>query len=171
MIRLGMPKEPRWIDIGIGVRLRIRPVTTAISAMARSEAREMIRRLREDRDVLVAAGLDPANLPDLGSEHVRAGIAEGLMAKILGRLVIVEWTGVLDLAGTAPAAVTPQAIGDLMEMPMLAGSFLRQASEPLAGLVAEGNGSGAAPNGTGAAAPDTARGAETRASPAPEVSA
>ncbi|MFO1058494.1 MAG: hypothetical protein U1E53_16195 [Dongiaceae bacterium] len=98
-------------------------------------------------------------------------MAETLLVKILGRQVIEAWEGVQLADGSGPAPVTPEAVNELLDLPAMAVAFLRQATEPIAALVAEGNGSGVAPNGTMAAAPTTARGAGTTGWPAPAASA
>jgi hypothetical protein len=171
MLRLGLPREPRWLDLGYGVRVRVRPINAAVLGAARSEAQALGRQLRDDRTALLLAGLDPANLPNLDDEHALAGIAEALLAKILARATIEAWEGVLARDGDGPAEPTPAAIADLMEFPHMAAAFLARSTAPLDALVTEGNGSGTAPNGTMAAVPPTATGAETSGSPAPAASA
>jgi hypothetical protein len=171
MLRLGMPREPRWLDLGYGVRVLVRPFNAAVLAAVRNEAGQLAREIRDNRMALFLAGLDPANLPDLDDEHVISGLAEAMLVKILGRQVIEAWEGVLQADGSAPAPVTPEAVNELLDLPAMAVAFLRQATEPIAALVAEGNGSGAAPNGTMAAAPAIATGAGTTSSPAPAASA
>ena len=36
MIRLDLSREPRWLDLGHGVRLHVGPLTTSLMAAARS---------------------------------------------------------------------------------------------------------------------------------------
>ena len=38
MIRLGLISEPRWLDLGHGVRLHVDPLTTALMVASRSDA-------------------------------------------------------------------------------------------------------------------------------------
>jgi len=175
MIRLNLSREAAWHDLGHGVRVHCRWVGSTLLGAARSEAHAMARALRDDRAALILAGLDPEHLPDLENEHVLAGIAETLLAKLLARLVIFEWEGVLAASqepdDRTPAAVTPETIGDLMELPAIAAAFMAKVTRPLAELVAEGKGSGSAPNGTSAAGPDIAKAAGTMGSPAPAGSA
>jgi hypothetical protein len=38
MIRLDLKREPYWLDLGHGVRLHVRPCTTALMMAARAEA-------------------------------------------------------------------------------------------------------------------------------------
>ena len=37
MIRLDLKREPHWLDLGHGVRLHVRPCTTALMMAARAE--------------------------------------------------------------------------------------------------------------------------------------
>ncbi|MFO1058493.1 MAG: hypothetical protein U1E53_16190 [Dongiaceae bacterium] len=72
MQRLGMPRESRWLDLGYGVRVRVRPFNAAVLAAVRNEAGQLACLIRDNRTALFLAGLDPANLPDLEDEHVMA---------------------------------------------------------------------------------------------------
>ena len=38
MIRLDLSAEPKWLDLGAGLRLHVLPVTTAIMVAARNDA-------------------------------------------------------------------------------------------------------------------------------------
>ena len=78
MIRLDLSREPRWLDLGHGVRLRVAPLTTSLMAAARS---------------------DPSvtGLPEGASNETIAVT----MAKALARLVVLDWEGVGDTDGNA----------------------------------------------------------------------
>lgn len=139
MIRLNLPREPYWLDLPLGVRLRVRPVDTAVDATARFAAVETLRAE-----------------PEATSQARRLGLAKAALATATAQAAILEWQGVLDADGDAPAPVTPETIARLMAVPSLAEAFVRAYYEPLERLAAEGEGCGAAPNGTTAAAPTTA---------------
>ena len=47
MLRLDLTAEPRWLDLGHGVRLRVAPLTTALMVAARSDA--AVEALPDDR--------------------------------------------------------------------------------------------------------------------------
>jgi hypothetical protein len=128
MIRLDLSREPRWLDLGHDVRLRIGPLTTSLMAAARSDA-------------TVAA------LPEDASNETIAVT----MAKALARLVVLEWKGVGDAEGN-PVAVTPEGIDALLDiLPLFEAFQLRYVSKGLL-LEAEKNGSAPSPNGTSAGA-------------------
>lgn len=92
MLSLDLRPEPRWTDLVPGVRLKLRPLTTALMVAARS---------------------DPgvAGLPE-GSSNEAAALA---MAKALARLAILDWEGVGDAEGRV-LPVSPAAIDALLDL-------------------------------------------------------
>ncbi|MEI8395894.1 MAG: hypothetical protein WCF85_14230, partial [Rhodospirillaceae bacterium] len=98
--------------------------------------------------------------PAAAKESWRAGQTKDALARALGQLTILDWSGVL-LADGSPAPVTAESVALLMAIPKIATSFLRLIYAPLDRLAAEGEGCGVAPNGTGVAALGTVEGAET----------
>ena len=142
MIRLDLSREPRWLDLGHGVRLRVGPLTTSLMAAARS---------------------DPTvtSLPEDASNETIAVT----MAKALARLVVLEWDGVGDAEGE-PVPVTPEGIDALLDiLPIFEAFQLRYVSKGLL-LEAEKNGSAPSPNGTSAGATSIA---DPAAAPAANV--
>lgn len=169
-IRLDLPEEPYWLDLGYGVCVKVRPLTTAMLSAARQHGWQRASDLAEQRAALVEAGVDAGHLPDLSDEATRAGMAETLLIKALGRQAILDWEGVLEPDDT-PAALTESAVDRLLDIHALALSFYDQYTAPLERLRAEGNGCGSAPPGTTATDPDTAPGAGTADAPAPTAAA
>jgi len=132
MIRLDLSREPRWLDLGHGVRLHVGPLTTSLMAAARS---------------------DPSvtTLPE-GASNETIAVA---MAKALARLVVLDWEGVGDEAGE-PVPGTPDGIDALLDiLPLFEAFQLRYVSKGLL-LEQEKNASAPSPNGTSAAATGTA---------------
>ena len=146
MIRLDLSREPRWLDLGHGVRLRVGPLTTALMAAARS---------------------DPTvtSLPE-GASNETIAVA---MAKALARLVVEGWEGVGDADGN-PMPVTPEGIDALLDILPLFDAFqLRYVSKGLL-LEAEKNGSAPSANGISAGATSIADPAAASAgTPAPSA--
>jgi hypothetical protein len=132
MIRLDLSREPRWLDLGHGVRLRLAPLTTSLMAAARSD-------------------LTVTTLPD-GASNETIAVA---MAKALARLVVEDWEGVGDADGN-PAPVTPEGIDALLDiLPLFEAFQLRYVSKGLL-LEAEKNGCAPSASGTSAGATNTA---------------
>jgi hypothetical protein len=79
MIRLDLKREPHWLDLGHGVRVHVRPCTTALMMAARAEVQR--------------ASLPPQNESEAAGERTAA------LVKALGRLGIQDWEGVGDAEG------------------------------------------------------------------------
>lgn len=96
MLRLNLSTEPRWLDLGHGVRLLVAPLTTAIMLAARSDP------------TIVAAATDAeanASNDDLAR----------IVAKAVARIVVKDWEGVGDEDGK-PLTLTPDGIDALLEL-------------------------------------------------------
>jgi hypothetical protein len=118
MLRLDLKREPHWLDLGHGVRVHVRPCTTALVMAAR------------------AASQPNSDAPD--GAHGLGTRTAGFL-KALGRLAIVAWEGVGDAAGE-PAAVTPEGIDALLDLWPIAEAFERLYLGPALLLDAEKNG-------------------------------
>ena len=128
MIRLDLSREPRWLDLGHDVRLRVAPLTTSLMAAARSDA--AVTALAE------------------GASNETIAVA---MAKALARLVVLDWEGVGDAAGE-PVPVTPEGIDALLDiLPLFEAFQLRYVAKGLL-LEQEKNDCALSPNGTSAGA-------------------
>lgn len=144
MIRLDISAGPRWLDLGLGVRVKVPPFTTAIMMAARADPAV--------RDL-------PADTP----------MEERSLAfcKAVARRVISEWEGVGDADGN-PVAPTAEGIDALLDLyPLFEAFELDYVAKGLA-LDAEKNASAPSPNGTSAGAPATARPAKRNARTAPQ---
>ncbi len=130
MLTLSIPTEPTWIDLPQDVRLRIRPVTTAVVAAAQSASLREAEALRDARD---------AGDLDLTDPDVAKGLGFALMVKALARYAVLEWEGVGDASGES-LPCTPDNIALLMDLDEMATAFWRAAFAPVAAVSAEGNG-------------------------------
>ena len=96
MLRLNLSTEPRWLDLGHGVRLLVEPLTTAIMLAARS-----------DPTIVAAAG-------DADGSASNDDLAR-IVAKALARIVVKNWEGVGDEDGK-PLPLTPEGLDALLEL-------------------------------------------------------
>ena len=96
MLRLNLSTEPRWLDLGHGVRLLVEPLTTAIMLAARSYP-----------TIVAAAGVadGSASNDDLAR----------IVAKAVARIVVKDWEGVGDKDGE-PMAISHDGIDALLEL-------------------------------------------------------
>ncbi len=135
MLKLDLSNEPKWLDLGHGVRVLLGPLTTAMMVTARN---------------------DPAiaTLPEDATDEESA-LA---FAKALARNTLFEWEGVGDAEGNV-IPVSPEAIDALLDIWPFFEAF--QTDYVAKGLVLEQekNASPPLPNGSSAGAETTARAA------------
>ena len=96
MLRLNLSNEPRWLDLGHGVRLQVEPLTTAIMLAARSDP------------TIVALAGDAEGSPS-NDDLAR------IVAKAVARIVVKDWEGVGDEDGE-PLAISHDGIDALLEL-------------------------------------------------------
>ena len=144
MLTLDLTNAPQWCDLIPGVRVRLRPLTTAL---------------------MVAARGDPAiaDLPE-GAATEEAALA---MAKALARRAILEWEGIGDADGS-PINPGPEAIDALLDLWPAFEAFQTQYVAKALLLDAEKNGSAPLPTGPSVGAKATARPAEQPVPTAPQ---
>ena len=102
MIRLDLKREPHWLDLCHGVRLHVRPCTTALMMAARAEVQK------------TSAAASTA------SEMAALRSAE--LLKALARLAVLDWEGVGDANGNA-APLAPEGLDALMDLWPIASAF------------------------------------------------
>jgi hypothetical protein len=84
MLTLDLPAESYWLDLPRGVRVEIRPVTTAVMAAAQA--------------VAAPAGRLRASEADLDPDMAR-GLSFAFLVKALARHAVTAWEDVGDTAG------------------------------------------------------------------------
>jgi hypothetical protein len=129
MLTLSIPTEPTWIDLPQEVRLRIRPITTAVVAAAQSASLREAEALRDTGD--------PGGL-DLADPDVAKGLGFALMVKALARYAVLEWEGVGNASGE-PLPCSPENVARLMDLDEMATAVWRAAFARVAAVSAEGN--------------------------------
>lgn len=140
MLKLDLKTEPYWLDLPGGIKIKVRPITTAIMNAAQTNSRVALRAMHE------GAPVDP---------QLRSGLGDSLLTKALANLAIIEWEGVMLPDGT-PAPVEEKTISQLMDVWIVAQTFMDVYIFQLKLLEFEGNVSAPAASGTSAAEAFTA---------------
>ncbi len=120
MIRLELKREPYWLDLAPGVRIRVRPCTTALVMAAR------------------------ASIPVEGDDDNARGVG---MLRALAQAAIIDWEGISDEAGDA-VAPTAERIDALLDLYPVFRTFETTYFLPALVLDEEKNVSAPAPHGT-----------------------
>ena len=119
MLTLNLPAEPYWLALPRGVRVEIRPVTTAVMAAAQAASARRLSALR-------------AAEPDLDPDMAR-GLAFAFLVKALARHAVLATSG-------KPLSLSPDAVERLMDLDDIAAAFWDRATAPVVAVAAEGNG-------------------------------
>ncbi len=143
MLRLNLSAEPRWIDLGHGVRVLVDPLTSGLVAAANAHP--------------LVIGLGPETHIDVRWQA---------FVKAVGRICIKDWEGVGDDAGT-PIPVSDAAVDALLDLYQISRAFSAAFISPTLLLAEEKKGSAPLPNGSSAGARNTAK---TASHPAKGVS-
>lgn len=133
MLTLDLANAPRWHDLAPGVRVHLRPLTTALMVATRSDAAV-------------------EEVPQEASDEERAVT----FAKAMARRAILAWDGIGDADGN-PIDLSPEAIDALLDIwPIFEAFQLTYVSKGLL-LEQEKNVSAPLPSGPSAGAKATAK--------------
>ena len=108
MLSLKIPTEPYWIDLKLGVRVQVRPFTSAVFYAAQAVARQK---------------LSTDAVEDTALEEGRRIAA---FTTALAKVGILAWEGVLLPDSEKPAPVNDQTVSDMMSFWTLADEFRTQ---------------------------------------------
>ena len=101
MLTLDLSREPLWLDLPHGVRLRVRPIDRVVRAAAEGAA------LEKAKQALSEAGA-PEDSPAFKTLYLL------FLSRLLARHAVVAWEGVGDRVG-APLALSPEALDALLD--------------------------------------------------------
>lgn len=125
MFTLDIPTDPYWINLPRGVRVQIKPVTTAIMAAAQSASARRLGAVRA-----ATTDLDP---------DLARGLAFAFLVKALACHAVLAWEGIGDQEGNA-LPLSQEALDRLMDLDDIAAAFWDSATALVAKVSIEGNG-------------------------------
>ena len=139
MLKLNLNREPYWLELPNEVRVKVRPLTSAVFNAARAYMTGQ----------LAAHGV-------VDDPHRRQALAEDYLIRGLARFAIEAWEGVLEADSDKPAEPTPERIDEVMaNFWHIATAFGEKYTQEHALLEQEKNVSRAVSSGTSAAARNT----------------
>ncbi len=158
MLKLNIQTEAYWLELGLGVKVKVRPCTSPIFYAARAFMNKRLTELGEEYRKRKEIGASVEDLPDVENVEIREALAEEYLARGLARAAIVDWEGILESDGDEKAPVTPEKIDELMTgFWSIAASFSQQYTGVRELIEAEKKDLSAAPNGTSETAQDTVK--------------
>ncbi len=109
MIRLKISKEPYWLDLGYGVKVKVKPCTSAVFYEAKAYMNSKLAELAKVYKANKEAGV--LNELDIENPVKREGLADKYLLIGLGISGILEWAGVLEAEEDKAAPLTESKIG------------------------------------------------------------
>lgn len=146
MFNLDLPTEPYWLDLPLGVRVKVRPLDGMLAAVARHHAAARVADIAKERAELAEAGVSADHLPDITDPAIRGGLLQMELAAALARAGAMDWEGVGDADGE-PVPFGVSAAERLARHPVMSEPFITQYFAPLQRVTDEGNASAPGPNG------------------------
>ncbi len=149
MIRLKIYKEPYWLELGYGVKVKVKPCTSAVFYEAKAYMNAKLAGLAKEYKANKAAGLSVVE--DVENPIKREALADRYLLIGLGVAGILEWNGVFEADEDRAAPLTESKIDELFSnFWAVAENFRHQYCGLQEVLAAEKNASTPEPNGTSA---------------------
>lgn len=172
MLRLKIPKEPYWLELGYGVRVKVKPCTSTVFYEAKAYMNSKLAELAKVYQANKAAGISCNKAADIENPVKREAMADKFLLIGLGIAGILEWDGVMEANEDKPAPLTESKIDELFSnFWAVAENFRHQYCGLQEVLAAEKNAYTPAPNGTSAMGEPTATVAENSKTSARSTSA
>ena len=113
MLKLKIQKEPYWLEIGYGVKVKVKPCTSAVfyeaKAYMNSKLAELAKIYKSNKDI----GISDENAEDIENPRKREALADKFLLIGLGVAGILEWNGVLEAESEDKAPLTEDKIEEL----------------------------------------------------------
>ncbi len=161
MIKLKIQKEPYWLSLGYGVKVKVKPCTSAIFYEAKAFMSNKVSELANIFKENEKNGLKDNMLPDFNNPIKREAYADSQLLLGLAIAGIMEWEGVFEADSEEQAPLTPNKIEELFSnFWVLAENFRNQYCGLQELLEAEKNASTPAQSGTSETGETTAKDVE-----------
>lgn len=147
MLRLKIQTDPYWLELGYGVKIKVKPCTSAVFYEAKAYMNSKLAELAKEYKANKDAGLDVSE--DIENPVKREALADKFLLVGLGVAGILEWDGVMEADEDKPAPLTESKIDELFSnFWAVAENFRHQYCGLQEILAAEKNASTPEPNGT-----------------------
>lgn len=149
MLKLKINKEPYWLELGYGVKVKVKPCNSAVFYEAKAYMNAKLADLAKEYKANKAAGLSVVE--DVENPIKREALADRYLLIGLGVAGILEWNGVFEADEDRAAPLAESKIDELFSnFWAVAENFRNQYCGLQELLEAEKNVSTPEPNGTSA---------------------
>lgn len=149
MLRLKINKEPYWLELGYGVKVKVKPCTSAVFYEAKAYMNSRLTEFAKIYQTNKVAGITNETMVDIENPVKREALADKFLLIGLGIAGILEWEGVMEADEDKAAPLTESKIDELFSnFWAVAENFRHQYCGLQEILAAEKNASTPEPNGT-----------------------
>ena len=113
MLRLKIQKEPYWLELGYGVKVKVKPCTSAVFYEAKAYMNNKISQKIQQHKEAKEVGADVSDFLDLNNPKIREAFADEHLTIGMALAGILEWDGVLEAENDETAPVCEQKIEEL----------------------------------------------------------
>lgn len=147
MLRLKIQTDPYWLELGYGVKVKVKPCTSTVFYEAKAYMNSKLAELAKEYKANKDAGLEVSE--DIENPVKREALADKFLLIGLGVASILEWNGIMEADEDKPAPLTESKIDELFSnFWAVAENFRHQYCGLQEILAAEKNASTPEPNGT-----------------------
>ena len=147
MLRLKIQTDPYWLELGYGVKVKVKPCTSTVFYEAKAYMNSKLAELAKEYKANKNAGLEVSE--DIENPVKREALADKFLLIGLGVAGILEWNGVMEADEDKPAPLTESKIDELFSnFWAVAENFRHQYCGLQEILAAEKNAFTPEPNGT-----------------------
>ena len=111
MLKLKINKEPYWLELGYGVKVKIKPCTSAVFYEAKAYMNAKLADLAKEYKANKDAGLAVSD--DIENPVKREALADKFLLIGLGIAGILEWQGIQEADSDVIAPLTEAKIDEL----------------------------------------------------------
>ena len=149
MLKLKIQKEPYWLELGSGVKVKVKPCNSTVfyeaKAFMNNRVAETAKLYKSNKE----NGINDPSIPNLEDVSKREAFADQNLILGLALAGIIEWDGVLEAESDEKAPLTPEKIEELFSnFWVVAENFRQQYCGIQEILEAEKNAFTSAQNGT-----------------------
>ena len=111
MLKLKINKEPYWLELGYGVKVKVKPCTSAVFYEAKAYMNAKLTDLAKEYKANKDAGLTVSD--DIENPVKREALADKFLLIGLGIAGILEWQGIQEADSEKAAPLTEDKIDEL----------------------------------------------------------
>lgn len=113
MLKLKIQKEPYWLELGYGVKVKVKPCTSSVFYEAKAYMNSKLAELAKTYKANKEAGIEDGAAESIESPVKREALADRFLLIGLGIAGILEWDGVMEAGENKSAPLTENKIDEL----------------------------------------------------------